>query len=86
MNLHTDSYSLSALLFEATGNQIYGNAMNNAFEFVRAHLFDGQIIIDRIDLSTCTVTVGDQSAGCGFVIESLSIYLNKTTDQPTSDL
>ncbi|KAK7688550.1 hypothetical protein QCA50_008088 [Cerrena zonata] len=77
--------SLSALLFEATGNPIYGTATETAFEFARAHLFDGQVIIDGIDLSTCSVVAGGQSSGCGFVIESLSIYLNKTTDQSASD-
>ncbi|KAK7688545.1 hypothetical protein QCA50_008083 [Cerrena zonata] len=77
--------SLSALLLEATGNQMYATAVKAAFEFVQAHLYDGQIMTRRIDLSTCTVFAGGPSSGCGFVIESLSIYLNKTSDQSVSD-
>lgn len=65
---------------------MYGTALKNTFEFVRAHMFDGQVITNRIDLSTCTIQAGDKSVGCGFVIESLSIYLNKATDQSPSDL
>ena len=78
--------SLSGLLLDITGNQLYGTALKNAFEFARAHLYDGQVMTARIDLSTCAGTHGDQSSSSGFVIESLSIYLNHTTDQSASQL
>ncbi|CAL1698229.1 unnamed protein product [Somion occarium] len=77
--------TLSSLLFEATSNGTYSNSAGQSFQFIRSHLYDGNIIRDRIDLATCT-QIDLQSSNSGFVIEGLSVYVNTTSNGPASDL
>ncbi|CAL1698178.1 unnamed protein product [Somion occarium] len=87
VNIHTIGafMTLSSLLFEATGNGTYSDSAGQSFEFIRSHLYDGNIIHDRIDLATC-MQMDLQSSNSGFVIEGLSVYADTTSNGPASDL
>ncbi|CAL1717365.1 unnamed protein product [Somion occarium] len=72
--------TLSARLFEATGNTTYQLAAQLSAWFIQSHLYDGTVIIDTFDLSNCTANLAQETYNSGLVIEGLSVYVNQTNN------
>lgn len=70
--MHT--FSLSAQLFEITGENQYLAAAESAAEFTSAHLYSGSIIQDTFLVDTCQIdAIPAYSYASGFTIWGLSI-------------
>ena len=78
--------SLSAYLFEATNQVQYDNAATLSAEFIKAHLYNGTIIVDSIALVDCTVITSAVTYNSGFFIDGLSVYANYTNNSDWSTL
>lgn len=78
--------SLSAYLYEATNQDQYHNAATLSAEFIKAHLYNGAIIIDSIALSDCAVVAEAVTYNSGFFIDGLSVYANYTNNSDWSTL
>ena len=70
---------LSASLFRHTGNGSYIVAARAAADFVVAHMYDGQVIVDGVRLSDsrCATVPGYRSSVSGFAVHAfgdLSMY------------
>ncbi|KAJ3490789.1 hypothetical protein NLI96_g1197 [Meripilus lineatus] len=76
--------ALSAYLYEATNQDQYHNAATLSAEFIKAHLYNGAIIIDSIALSDCAVVAEAVTYNSGFFIDGLSVYANYTNNSDWS--
>ena len=67
--------SLSARLYNATGQTQYQEAAVHSAEFISRQLYDGQIILDTITLGNCIASSTELTSNSGFTIEGLSVLL-----------
>ncbi|KAJ8090959.1 hypothetical protein PM082_024883 [Marasmius tenuissimus] len=79
---------LSGLLFEATENQTYLNAALQSLNFIYAHLYNDQHVVDDTILSdTCQVSQNFALPyNSAFMIEGMSILFSITKNQSTMQL
>ncbi|KAJ3476801.1 hypothetical protein NLI96_g10910 [Meripilus lineatus] len=72
--------ALSAHLLEETSDPKYQSAAALTLQFIRSHLYNGTIILDKMYLSNCVVFNDSWTYNTGFFVEGLSIYANLTQD------
>lgn len=68
--------SLSAYLYEATGNSTYLDAAELSATFIISQLYQrtiGAVILNSISIATCTPDYVFVTDGSGFTIEGLSV-------------
>ena len=64
-------------MFAATKNDTYLSAAELSAQFVQAQLFNGTVIVDRIDVASCgRVNLEAATYTTGLAIEGLSAYIN----------
>jgi hypothetical protein len=66
-------FSLSARLFEVTGDPKYQQAAELSAEFVKNHLYNGIIIQDTISLIDCNIITLPISYNSGFAIDGYAV-------------
>jgi predicted alpha-1,6-mannanase (GH76 family) len=84
----TVSDSLSALLAEATSDQMYLDAARELADFIHAHLYNiGNVIQDSISAGDCSTTPNAiMPYNSGLTIEGLSILASITKNASTLGL
>ena len=72
-------FRLSTYLYAATKNDTYKQAAELSAEFSKNLLFNGTVIIDRINVSNCAKVAHEAGTYlAGLAIEGLSAYVNVT--------
>ena len=70
---------LSAYLYEATRQKKYRDAAELSAHFLRTHLYNNTVVIDRMDVMRCNKTASQaQTYVTGLMIEGMSVLANTT--------
>lgn len=82
IHTHQLKSSLSAYLYEATSNETYNLAAEQSAQFIKFQLYNGQVVLDAIDVTSCERQESTDSLlsyNTGFFIEGLSIHSTSNT-------
>ena len=84
---HSRTCRLSAYLYEATNDSKYLDAAEQTGSFILRHLYNGTIILDSIDIKTCSQ---DNSLrltyNTGYYVEALAVLANITSNATWSNV
>ncbi len=86
INLANIQSRLSAHLLELTSDPKYAPVAELTAQFIRSHLYNGTIVLDVIDLSTCHAFDYVLTYDSGFFIEGLAVYASVTRSSSWSSL
>ncbi|VDC04950.1 unnamed protein product [Peniophora sp. CBMAI 1063] len=78
--------ALSAYLFEETNNATYQETAQLSLDFVLNHLWNGSIVFDGLELSTCNYLIKPFTINQAWFVEGLSVWANVTKNDTMTTL
>ncbi|KZV73152.1 hypothetical protein PENSPDRAFT_320110 [Peniophora sp. CONT] len=78
--------ALSAYLYEETNNATYQQAAQHSLDFIINHLWDGKIVYDNINSSSCESVKGPWTVNQAWFVEGLSVWANITGNDTLTKL
>ncbi|KZV70986.1 hypothetical protein PENSPDRAFT_752121 [Peniophora sp. CONT] len=78
--------TLSAYLFEETKNATYQQMAQLSLDFIINHLWNGTIVYDGIELTSCQTTPKPFSLNQAWFVEGLSVWANVTQNDTLNTL